>query len=222
MKTVLAILILTMTAGAGLAAGPSTSSLPVKYITLEGLAQSLPSTPIVAGFDIDDTVLFSTPAYYYGANNGEGPGGTNRYGSDYLANPQFRKDLNQDLDKFSMKKKAGDELIAMHKRRGDTIVFITKRNCYDDDAEVIRKRLNRLFALSSQVFCTNEQSKTPYLEKTGARIYYGDADTDIEYSMQVKGDKVRPIRVERSRMSTNKGGYHPGKYGEEILADSEN
>ncbi|WP_129125544.1 HAD family acid phosphatase [Geomonas oryzae] len=204
------------------ALGSSASAATTHYVTLEGLEKSLPATPIVAGFDIDDTVLFSTPAYYYGANNGEGPGGTNRYGSDYLANPQFRKDLNQDLDKFSMKKKAGEELIAMHKRRGDTIVFITKRNCYDDDAEVIQKRLNRLFALSSQVFCTNEKSKTPYLEKTGTRIYYGDADTDIEYSMQVKGDKVRPIRVERSRMSTNKGGYHPGKYGEEVLVDSDN
>ncbi|WP_136513237.1 HAD family acid phosphatase [Geomonas edaphica] len=202
--------------------GSSAGAATTRYVTLQGLEKSLPATPIVAGFDIDDTVLFSTPAYYYGANNGEGPGGTNRYGADYLASPQFRKDLNQYLDKFSMKKKAGEELIAMHKRRGDTIVFITKRNCYDDDAEVIQKRMNRLFALTSQVFCTNEQSKTPYLEKTGARIYYGDADTDIEYSMQVKSDKVRPIRVERSKMSTNKGGYHPGKYGEEILADSEN
>ncbi|TGU72554.1 hypothetical protein E4633_09630 [Geomonas terrae] len=204
------------------ALGSSAGATSARYVTLDGLEKSLPTTPIVAGFDIDDTVLFSTPAYSYGANNGEGPGGTNRYGADYLANPQFRKDLNQYLDKFSMKKKAGEELIAMHKRRGDTIVFITKRNCYDDDAEVIQKRMNKLFALTSQVFCTNEQSKTPYLEKTGARIYYGDADTDIEYSMQVKGDKVRPIRVERSRMSTNKGEYHPGKYGEEILADSEN
>ncbi len=204
------------------ALGSSAGAATMRYVTLEALEKSLPAAPIVAGFDIDDTVLFSTPAYYYGANNGEGPNGTNRYGADYLANPQFRKDLNQYLDKFSMKKKAGEELIAMHKRRGDTIVFITKRNCYDDDAEVIQKRMNRLFTLSSQVFCTNERSKTPYLEKTGARIYYGDADTDIEYSMQVKDGKVRPIRVERSRMSTNKGGYHPGKYGEEVLADSEN
>lgn len=204
------------------ALGSSAGAAATRYVTLEELEKSLPATPIVAGFDIDDTVLFSTPAYYYGANNGEGPGGTNRYGSDYLASAQFRKDLNQFLDKFSMKKKAGEELVAMHKRRGDTIVFITKRNCYDDDAEVIRKRMNRLFALTARVYCTNEQSKTPYLERTGARIYYGDADTDIEYSMEVKEGKVRPIRVERSRMSTNKGGYHPGKYGEEILADSEN
>lgn len=200
----------------------NTSAAPLHYVTLDALAKSLPSSPIVAGFDIDDTVLFSTPAYNYGATNGEGPNGTNRYGADYLASPQFRKDLNQYLDKFSMKKKAGEELIRMHQSRGDTIVFITKRICYDDDAEVIQKRVNRLFAVSARVFCTNEQSKTPYLEKTGARIYYGDADTDIEYSMQVKGGKVRPIRVERSGMSTNKWGYHPGKYGEEILADSEN
>jgi acid phosphatase class B len=67
-------------------------------------------------------------------------------------------------------------------------------------------------------------SKTPALEKYGVDIYYGDSATDIEYSRAVTAKKVRPIRVERSPLSTNKNplGYKPGDFGEEILVNSEN
>jgi acid phosphatase (class B) len=192
------------------------------YITLAALEKSLPKTPIVAGFDVDDTVLFSSPGFYFGAYNTDGPNGANRYGDKFLENPQFWKDLNQYYDRYSMKKKAGDDLLQMHKRRGDTIVFITKRFCYDDDAQAIEKRLAAAFKVASKVYCTNEGTKTPTITATGVDVYYGDSDSDIEYSLSVTNKKVRPVRVERSKLSTNLGGYHPGKYGEEVLAGSEN
>lgn len=203
-------------------AGKAVKSSEKKYVTVEIIRQSLPSTPIVAGFDIDDTVVFSSPGFYFGEHNSEGPGGKNRYGDDYLNNPQFWKDLNQNHDRYSMKKKSGDDLLQMHKGRGDTIIFITKRNCYDDDADVIKKRLTGMFNVKSKVYCTDDQSKTPFIAKSGVDIYYGDSDSDIEYAAAVKEKPVRAIRVERSRLSTNKTGYNPGKYGEEVLADSEN
>lgn len=192
------------------------------YVTLETIRQSLPATPIIVGFDIDDTVLFSSPGYAFGAQNSEAPGGKNRYGDDYLKSPQFWKDLNQQHDRYSMKKQAGDALLQMHQGRADRILFITRRTCYDDDAEVLKKRLNGLFKVQAPVYCTNEQSKTPVMTETGVDIYYGDSDSDIEYAASVKAKKVRAIRVERSRLSTNATSYHPGKFGEEVLAGSDN
>jgi acid phosphatase class B len=41
-----------------------TGALETKYVTVDTIRQSLPSTPIIAGFDIDDTVAcfpFSKP-----------------------------------------------------------------------------------------------------------------------------------------------------------------
>jgi acid phosphatase (class B) len=193
-----------------------------KYVTVETIRQSLPPAPIIAGFDIDDTVVFSTPGFYFGEHNTEGPGGKNRYGGDYLRSPQFWKDLNQNHDRYSMKKKSGDALLQMHKGRGDTIVFITKRFCYDDDAEVLTKRLGSMFNVKSKVYCTNEQTKTPAMTETGIDIYYGDADSDMEYAAAVKAKKVRAVRVERSPLSTGVSAYNPGKFGEEVLSGSEN
>lgn len=202
--------------------GKTDTPLGKNYVTVETIRLSLPAASIVAGFDIDDTVLFSSPGFSFGAHNSEGPGGKSRYGDDYLHNPQFWKDLNQNHDKYSMKKQSGDALVQMHKGRGDAIVFITKRFCYDDDAEVLKKRLDAMFNVQSRVFCTNDQSKTPFIAETGVDIYYGDSDSDMEYAAAVRKKPVRAIRVERSRLSTNKGGYNPGKYGEEVLADSAN
>lgn len=202
------------------AAEPATPAAP-RYVTLEEIRQSLPAAPLVAGFDIDDTVLFSSPGYAFGAQNSEAPGGKNRYGDDYLQNPQFWKDLNQQHDRYSMKKEAGAALLQLHQGRGDRIVFITRRTCYDDDAEVLKKRLNGLFKVQAPVYCTNEENKTPVMTATGIDIYYGDADSDIEYAASVKAKKVRAIRVERSRLSTNATSYHPGRYGEEVLAGSD-
>jgi acid phosphatase (class B) len=211
------------------AAGPvvvstqAPKSLKGKLVTVEAIRKSLPAAPIVAGFDIDDTVVFSSPGFYLGGNNTDGPGGKNRYGDNFIQNPQFWKDMNQYHDRYSMKKKSGDDLVQMHKKRGDTIVFITKRTCYDNDAAVIQGRLQGMFNVQSKVYCTDEQSKTPLIASTGVYIYYGDSDTDITYTQAVqKSPPVRPVRVERSRLSTNHTDYNPGKYGEEVLAGSEN
>jgi acid phosphatase (class B) len=203
------------------AAEPAPPAEP-HYVTLEALRQSLPAAPIIAGFDIDDTVIFSSPGYSFGAHNREAPGGKNRYGDDYLNSPQFWKDLNQQRDRYSMKKQSGDALLQMHQGRGDNIVFITRRYCFDDDVEALQKRLNELFNVQAPVYCTNEKTKTPVMTETGVDIYYGDSDSDIEYAGSVKTKRVRAIRVERSGFSTNASGYHPGKFGEEVLAGSGN
>jgi acid phosphatase (class B) len=196
-----------------------------RLITTEGLRASLPAAPIVAGFDIDDTVLFSSPGFYYGMTNTDGPGGGNRFGASPLKNPQFWKELNQEYDKFSIPKEIGRTLVRMHSERGDRVVFITARICADEDRAVLERRLQALFKPAAlTVVCTNETSKTGPIAESGVDIYYGDADTDMEYARGVTTKKVRPIRVQRSPLSTNRPalGYRPGDFGEEILVNSEN
>lgn len=215
------LMALSVVQAAGLpGAAPSAARPAVRVVSLATLESSLPATPVIAGFDIDDTVIFSSPGFYFGEHNDDGPGGTNRYGADFLKNPQFWKDLNQYHDRYSMKKKSGEDLVRMHKRRGDTIVFITKRICYDDDALAIQKRLDRMFDIRAKVYCTDEKPKTPKLTETGVDMYYGDSDSDIEYAFAVQGKKVRAIRVERNPASSYTGNYHPGSLGEEVLGDS--
>ena len=198
-----------------------------KVITMDALQASLPTNKIIAGFDIDDTVLFSTPGFLYGSSNTDGPGGTNKYGTDFENNPQFWMDMNQVFDKFSVPKESGGAVLSLHNFRGDSIVFITKRHCYNDDAQVVQNRLNTVFQLTgSSVICTNGESKTPFIEQNNIDIYYGDSDSDIKYSLDVRAKRVRPVRILRSELSENKprsaSGYNPGKFGEEILLNSEN
>jgi len=195
-----------------------------RFITVETLRDSLSSRPIVAGFDVDDTVIFSSPGFFFAMNNTEAPGGKNRYGSKPLENPQFWRDLNQFHDRYSLKKLSGEKLIRMHTMRGDRIVFITKRYCYDDDAEVLKKRMDAMFSVNAKIYCTNEQTKTPVMAEVGVDIYYGDADSDIKDAQAVTSKHVRAIRVQRSLLSTNPRdkGYQPGTLGEEVLTASEN
>ncbi len=198
-----------------------------KTITLDALKSSLPANQITVGLDIDDTVLFSTPGFTYGATNTDGPNGTNKYGTDYENNPQFLKDMNQIHDKYSIPKESGRALLSMHNTRGDSIFFITKRTCTGDDAQVMQNRMNTVFQLTgSTLLCTNGGSKTPQIESNNVDIYYGDSDSDMQYALAAQVKKVRPVRVLRSAMSENKpipaNGYNPGSFGEEIIVNSEN
>jgi acid phosphatase (class B) len=196
-----------------------------RLITVETLSATLPDHPIIVGFDVDDTVLFSSPGFNYGMNNTDAPGGKNIYGEHPLDNDAFWKEMNQQYDKFSLPKEIGVALINMHKKRGDRLLFITKRRCGDHgkDKEALRNRLEAIFKLKdTAVFCDDDKSKTDEIEKKGVDIYYGDSDTDVQEARAAKPKMVRPIRIKRSPMSTNKTGYKPGAFCEEVLVNSEN
>ena len=195
-----------------------------KVITVDDIKKSLPEKTIIAGFDIDDTVLFSSPGFYYGMTNRDGPGGTNLYGKDYGSNPKFWEDFNLLHDKYSVPKKIGKKIVDMHRRRGDTLVFITARPCKGNEDKVIAERLNNTFSLIAVplVVCTPEGEKVEAIEKNRLEIFYGDSDSDIRNALDVRSRSVRPIRVVRSPTTTNDRSYSPGLYGEEILLDSDN
>ncbi|NTW51697.1 MAG: acid phosphatase AphA [Chlorobiaceae bacterium] len=191
----------------------------VRYVTVSEIKASLPATPVIAGFDIDDTVLFSTPGFYYGLANLDGPDGKNKYGSNPLGSKSFWNDMNGQFDNFSLPKASGRALIEMHSSRGDKIVFITARD--SSQVSILPKILAQSFMLSNPaiVFTCNAPKKD-FIAAAHVVIYYGDADSDMDQAIKAS---ARPVRVKRSPLSNNKTSYvNVGGFGEDVLIDSEN
>lgn len=195
---------------AGCASAPSVP--PVHWITVPDLQSSLGSTaPMAVGFDIDDTVLFSSPCFYYGKQK-YSPGS-----EAYLHNDAFWTEINAGCDRYSIPKQAARQVIEMHKARGDVIYFITGRP--HTQGEQLTTLLQRDFAIKDMqpVVFTSGPEKTRFIHDRGLKLYYGDADSDIT---SARNAGARPIRIMRAANST----YQPlpvnGALGEEVLRDS--
>jgi acid phosphatase (class B) len=214
---------------ASAAVSPAADPGAVRTITLEQLSRSLPKEPIKVVFDVDDTVLFTSPGFQWGSRT-YGPdivsAGVPVREEDLATEEQRRKyrefwtKMNNELDQFSVKKWIAGELIALHKSRGDQIYFVTKR--IHTGAERLTETLRREFGLpadSPAVIFTNRRDKTEAFRKVGAQLSYGDSDGDIRDSIQAG---ARPIRVLRSPQSVNHEPTHDGAFGEEVLRNSEN
>lgn len=205
------------------------SGASVRTITLEDLARSLPKEPINVVFDVDDTVLFTSPGFQWGSRT---------YGSQIVsagvsvreedlptetARAQYREfwtKMNNELDEYSVKKWIATELIALHRSRGDRIYFVTKRifTGHERLTEILRREF-QLPADSPAVIFTNREAKTKAFVSVKAQVSYGDSDGDIRDSIQAG---ARPIRVLRSPASVNHEPAHNGQFGEEVLLNSEN
>jgi len=212
--------------GLGVVSGGEPGQQP-RIITLTELAKSLPPDPITVVFDVDDTVLFSSPGFQWGSRT---------YGPDIVsagvpvreedlpnddAKRKYREfwtKMNNELDQYSVKKWIAEELIALHKSRGDKICFVTKR--VYTGSEKLTDLLKSTFQLPEKptVIFTSREPKTPAFRKLGAVVSYGDSDGDIRDSIQAG---ARPIRVLRARTSVNHEPTNNGAFGEEILANSE-
>ena len=101
---------------------------PIHWISVEQLKKELEGkAPINVSFDIDDTVLFSSPCFYHGQQK-YSPGK-----HDYLKNQDFWNEVNAGCDQYSIPKQIAVDLINMHQARGDQIYFITGRTAGDKD-----------------------------------------------------------------------------------------
>jgi acid phosphatase (class B) len=198
----------------------------VKWITLHGLERSLPKESVRVVFDVDDTALFTSAGFQWG---------TATYGSrivsagvsvreedladgDRAKFREFWTKMNNELDQFSVKKWIAVELIRLHKSRGDSIFFVTKR--IHTGSEKLTETLKRAFDLPdlAPVVFTNREAKVAAFKKIAPAVSYGDSDGDIRDSIAAG---VRPIRVMRARTSVNVEPVHNGGFGEEVLAGSE-
>lgn len=189
----------------------------VRWITFDELVRSLEGKQATSvAFDIDDTVLFSSPGFYYGQQK-YSPGS-----SAYTRLPEFWEEMNNRLDAFSLPKSIARKLIRFHKERGDSIYFITGRP--PSETETVTELIGRTFDLDNPnpvIFTGNIGADNPKigpLKAHGITIFYGDSNGDIK-AAQSAG--ARAIRILRAGNSTSGPIPDPGFMGEEVLVDSE-
>jgi acid phosphatase (class B) len=187
-------------------------------ITFAQLAASLSSLrPCTVVFDIDDTTLYTGLAFLFAQGYLE-----ERDAGKFRDDRAFWTLINDSLDaRFSKPKQVARQLIAFHQSRGDTIVFVTSRYPSQPASDRTSRLLQRLFAFPSPptVLFTAQQPKTEAIRSVHPRLSYGDSDGDIADSHEAD-PAIRTIRILRSPVSYNERPVQPGKYGEEILANS--
>jgi acid phosphatase (class B) len=199
-----------------LSCSPAAQEDNIRWVTYEELTTSFLSQPAMnVAFDVDDTLLFSSPAYYYGQQK-YSPGSR-----DYLSNPEFHEELNNRLDNYSLPKEIARKLITFHKKRGDNIYFITGRD--PTETETLTDLLGKAFGIENPnpvIFCganPGDNPKISPLEENNIQVYYGDSDGDI---LAAQAIRIRAIRILRADNTTHKPLPEIGKLGEEVLVDS--
>ena len=201
-------------------APPSASPPPAggRTITFAELEASLASLrPCTVVFDIDDTTLYTGLAFLFAQGYLE-----ERDAGKFREDRAFWTLINDSLDaRFSRPKRIAKQLIALHQSRGDTIVFVTSRFPSVPASDRTSRLLQRLFAFARPptVLFTAQQPKTEAIRSVHPALSYGDSDGDIADTHEAD-PAIRAIRIIRSPVSYNERPFLPGKYGEEILANS--
>ena len=191
---------------------------PIHWVSVAQIENSLMGRPPMSvGFDIDDTVLFSSPGFWRGKKSWSPDS------DDYLKNPDFWQQMNNGWDEFSIPKEVARALIAMHVKRGDRIWFITGRHA--TKTESVTKALQDAFlipaAAMNPVIFAGEKSgrndKAQWMEQKQVKIYYGDADSDI---IAAREAGARGIRVLRASNSTYTPLPQAGALGADVIVQS--
>ena len=200
------------------AASPAPQASGGRTITLAELEASLAKQhPCTVVFDIDDTTLYTGLAFLFAQGYFE-----ERDAGKFRDDRAFWTLINDSLDaRFSKPKRIARELIAFHQSRGDTIVFVTSRFPSEPASDRTSRLLQRLFAFPSPplVLFTGQQPKTDAIRSVRPALSYGDSDGDIE-DTHAADPAIRAVRIIRSPVSYNERSFLPGRYGEEILANS--
>lgn len=196
-------------------------------ITVDQLALLLPKHPVVVGFDVDDTLLYTAPAFNPLQPQYD-PDVIRPKNYDALTAEQkadyhdFWNRLNTEYDDRSLPKRIGRRLLALHMARGDEIWIISKRQSIDPKPanDPVTSRYEMMFGMhfAHPVVQTELRDKTPFIAARHIDYYYGDSDSDITSSVAAG---AVPIRVKRGANSYAKDAVHNGQLGEAVLADSE-
>ncbi|MCG3460307.1 acid phosphatase AphA [Xenorhabdus bovienii] len=191
----------------------------VHWVSVDQIEKSLQDQPPMAiGFDIDDTVLFSSPGFYrgklkYSPND-----------NSYLKNPAFWEKMNNEWDEFSMPKQIGIELVQMHLKRGDDIYFITGRTktktetvtkYLQEDLHIPADKMNAVIFAGDE---SGKNNKVSWMKEHKLKLYYGDADADIAAAHELN---IRGIRILRASNSSYQPLPKAGRFGEEVVIKSE-
>ncbi|HON55983.1 MAG TPA: HAD family acid phosphatase [bacterium] len=163
------------------------------------------------GFDVDDTLLFSTPAFNKAREK-------YAFGAD-----GFWSYLNSLDAEYSIVKKSVEKILLEHKKNGTEIYVITARPA--DNGEKLKEFLSGYFGIPKSNIYFEPTSKIEKIKELKLDIFYGDSDTDIKDAMAAGVKGVRILRSEQSSYRDEKTGklknYNPGIYNEEIIPNSE-
>ncbi|PJE79668.1 Class B acid phosphatase [invertebrate metagenome] len=184
----------------------------IHWVSVEQIRESLKGqAPMAVGFDVDDTVLFSSPGFVLGKRT------YSPDSNDYLNNDEFWQKMNSGWDDFSIPKESARALINMHTQRGDRIYFVTGRPASKN--ETVTKTLQEMFHLKDiqPVIFAGDLNKINQLKSKNIKVYYGDSDQDITSANAIH---ARPIRVLRASNSSNQPLPKNGNLGEEVLVNS--
>lgn len=155
------------------------------------------------GFDYDDTLVFSAPAYQKAFARSTQP-----------FSPGFWSIVNQSYD--LEKPKLIPYVLAWGFRiLGFRVVVISSRPAVDSEA--LKKEWRYLVGRGYFIFASGE-GKHAYLQNGNYLLFFGDGDSDIQ---EARRARVFPVRIRRSAKSIFKEDYHPGTLGEFVLPLSE-
>lgn len=205
--------------GTGATLQQMTNQYPIHLISIEQIAEGLKgNTPMNVGFDIDDTLYYSTPAFMHGQRL-LSPGS-----NDFLKKNEFWDQLSNGWDTFSVPKKSAGALLKLHMERGDTIWFITGRPMPTNGKETVTGLLGKDFSipqdkLNRVIFAGEDKgAKIQHIRDLGIKLYYGDSDGDITDAREAGAEAIRVIRAQNS---SNQPMPRNGKFGEKVLINSD-
>ncbi|MDX7988246.1 acid phosphatase AphA [Xenorhabdus sp. 12] len=191
----------------------------IHWVSIKQIEKSLEGQPPMAvGFDIDDTVLFSSPGFYRGKQE------YSPNDQSYLKNPKFWEKMNNGWDKFSLPKQVGIELVQMHLKRGDDVYFITGRaktkteavtQYLQESLHIPADKMHKVIFAGDE---PNKNEKVSWMKNQKLKIYYGDADADIAAARELN---IRGIRILRASNSSYQPLPKAGRFGEEVVIKSE-
>ncbi len=157
------------------------------------------------GFDVDDTILFSSPNFDV-ANNTD----IEKFSKEYW------EMVNSSDEKYSKIKKKTVEIIKKHLENGDEVFVITARPSYGKEGLV--NFLNKALNIPKENIFFEPESKVQRIKELKLDYFYGDSDNDIQDAIEAGSVG---IRIKRSPLSGYKKKYNPGKFNEKIIEDSE-
>ncbi len=156
------------------------------------------------GFDLDDTLLFSSPAFQQGFKSNVEP-----------FSREFWGVVNSSDRKYSCIKPKTLKILNWYRNKGAEIYIITAREGYKGDN--LRNYLEDAYNIPPNHVFFESDGKTRRLQKIGINVYFGDSDSDIK---EAQAAGIKAIRIERSPESNYDKKYHPGKFNERIIKNT--
>ena len=195
----------------------------INWVSVYDIYKSLENEgPINVGFDIDQTMLFTSPGVFYYIST--------HCPEDYKKchdSLEYWKFRNTVADKYNLPKLSAKALIRMHQDRGDNIFFITGRPSTPKEnvTEILQKefgieKMNPVIFVAVMGAEDFGQHKSEHITKHNIRIYYGDSDGDM---LQARKAGIRGIRVLRALNARDpaQGKVCAGCFGEEVMMGSD-